>query len=271
MFIPDEFRISNELWREIEKLLPVHLITKKGGRPRRNDRQIMEGLLYLLRTGCQWAEIPSKYGPKSTVYDRFREWQGADVFFKLWVNGLVRYDNKIGIDWKWISGDGSMTKAPLGGQATGPNPTDRAKKGTKRSILTDANGIPISIVVSGANRHDKILLPENLKSIVVPRPKPTKKNKQHLLLDKGYDYPDIRDLVNTYQYVAHIKSRGEETNLKKHVPGFRARRWVVERTHSWINRFRRLLIRWEKLVSRYLAFVYLAFAIIVYRFAGVSG
>jgi putative transposase len=161
-----------------------------------------------------------------------------------------------------------MTKAPLGGQGTGANPTDRGKKGTKRSVLTDGNGIPLSIVVDGANRHDKKLVKGTLDAIVIQRP--SHKIVQNICMDKGYDFPDIRELVKEYGYTAHIKSRGEE-NIRIQMPGFRARRWVVERTHSWLNRFRRLLVRWEKKIENYLAMLYLACAWITFRAAGLFG
>ena len=89
-------------------------------------------------------------------------------------------------------------------------------------------------------------------------------------MDKGYDFIDIRKLVEEYGYIAHIKSRGEE-NIRRDMPGFRARRWVVERTHSWLNRFRRLLIRWEKKIENYLAMLHLACALITFRSAGLFG
>ena len=187
----------------------------------------------------------------------------------MWIAGLLEYDHKKGLEWEWQAIDGSMTKAPLGGPGTGANPTDRGKKGTKRSILTDGKGIPLSVTVDGANRHDKKLVKETLDAILFERPSPDE-GIQNICMDKGYDFPDIRQLVKEYGYTAHIKSRGEE-NIRIQIPGFRARRWVVERTHSWINRFRRLLIRWEKKVENYLAMLQLACAWIIFRAAGLFG
>lgn len=164
-----------------------------------------------------------------------------------------------------------MTKAPLGGQETGKNPTDRAKLGTKRSLLTDGQGVPLGIEVSGANTHDKRLVQATLESIPIERPEPHNNAPQHLCLDKAYDYPDVRDLVSAYGYTAHIPVRGQDTSMRKKLPGYRARRWVVERTHSWMNRFRRLLIRWEKKANNYKAFLHFACAWITFRAAGVLG
>ena len=156
----------------------------------------------------------------------------------------------------------------MGGAATGPNPTDRGKSGTKRSLLTDGQGVPLGVVVDGANRHDMKLVTATLEAIVVERPEV---GPQHLCLDKGYDYPVVRELVAAWGYTAHIRSRGEEKEIKAAIPGYRARRWVVERTHSWLNRFRRLLIRWEKDVNNYLGILHLACAWITFRAAGVIG
>ncbi len=100
---------------------------------------------------------------------------------------LEEYDDSIGIDWSWLSLDGSMVKAPLGGEDTGPNPTDR-EKGTKRSLLGDANEIPLALAVAGANVHDMVLVPETLDNIMAFRPIPTPENEQNLCMDKGYDY-----------------------------------------------------------------------------------
>ena len=100
--------------------------------------------------------------------------------------------------------------------------------------------MPLGVAVSGANTHDKRLVEETLRSVPVKRAKPTRRKEQNLCADKGYDYPDVRQLIREWGYTAHIKSRGEEESARKQIPGYRARRWVVERTHSWFHRFRRL-------------------------------
>lgn len=157
------------------------------------------------------------------------------------------------------------------GEKTGPNPTDRAKKGVKRSLLTEANGVPIGLVIDGANRHDSKLVNATLKSIPVKRPKASKRNPQGMCLDKGYDYDSVRDLVKEFGYTAYIKARGEEAQAIKRQAGFKARRWVVERTHSWMNRFRRILTRWEKKPENYLALIHFVCAVITYRCSGLFG
>jgi len=254
------WRVSDEFWAQVAPLVPPAPSHDKGGRPRIPDRRVFEAIIYVLRTGIQWKALPRELGASSTVHDRFQEWERAGFFRALWRAGLTAYDDVVGIDGAWQAADGAMTKAPFGGAATGPNPTDRGKKGVKRSLLTDGAGSPLALVMDGANRHDMKLLAATLDGIVIARPEPTDAAPQHLCLDAGYDFATIREQVAARGYTAHIRPRGEERRLTLCVPGYQARRWVVERTHSWLNRSRRLLVRWEKRAALYLAFVHLACA-----------
>lgn len=113
--------------------------------------------------------------------------------------------------------------------------------------------MPVSLVIDGANRHDMKLTQATLAGIVIPRPVPTPEQPQNLCLDKGYDPGEVRELAEAFGFTAPIRARGEEALAIKREAGFKARRWVVERTHSWMNRFRRILTRWEKRASSYLA------------------
>ena len=142
-----------------------------------------------------------------------------------------------------------MTKAPLGGEKNRPQ-SDRAKRGVKRSLLTEAHGVPIGLAMAGANRHDMKLVKQTVNSLVVKRPRPTKKRPQGMCLDKGYDYSEVRDTLKEFGFTAHIQARGEEAQAMKRHAGFKARRWVVERTHRWMNRFRRVLIRWGQVAGQ---------------------
>jgi transposase len=167
--------------------------------------------------------------------------------------------------------DGAMTKAPLGDEATGPNPTDRAKSGVKRSLLTEGHGIPLGLVVEGANRPNMKLVRPTIESIVVAPPQPSEAQPQGMCMDKGYDFQEVRDILAEFGFTAHIRARGEEAKQLAQEAGRRARRWVVECTHSWMNRFRRILIRWEKKPENYLAFPHFACALIAFRAAGLFG
>ncbi len=155
------------------------------------------------------------------------------------------------------------------GKKTGKNPTDRGKLGVKRSVVTDCRGVPLGIAIAGANAHDATLLHATLQSIPLPRPNATGRRKQHLCLDKGYCGRPTEILARRFGYIPHVPRKGEVQPKRR--AGQRARRWVVEGSHSWANRARRLLVRWEKKADNYLAFVHLQFAYIALKHAGVLG
>lgn len=154
---------------------------------------------------------------------------------------------------------------------TGPNPTDRAKSGTKHSVLDDERGVPLAIVVGAANNHDQTLAAVTLVSIVVARPDPASKPKPNLCMDKGYDSPLVRADAEAMNYIPHIRSRGEEKADSSANPDAKPRRWVVERTHSWLNRFRKIQVRYEKKACNYLGLLQFACAIIAWRATGILG
>jgi putative transposase len=174
----------------------------------------------------------------------------------------------IGVGFPWT---GRCQKHRSAGKKTGPNPTDRAKGGTKRSVLTEASGIPVGVSVDGANRVDFKLARETLESIPIRRPRPTRQSPQGLCLDKGYDYAEVDALVKEFRFTGHIARRGQEARKVKHTARKKARRWVVERTHSWMNRFRRILVRWEKRADTYVAMLHLSCALITWRACGLLG
>ena len=136
-------------------------------------------------------------------------------------------------------------------------------------MATEAAGVPVGVTVAGANRNDHLLLAETLAPLVVRRPRPTPARPQGLCLDKGYDYASTRAVARRLRLTLHLRTRGEEVRAKRR--GHKARRWVVERGHSWLNRFRRLLVRWEKKALNYAAMLHLACATIVAGQAGLFG
>lgn len=133
----------------------------------------------------------------------------------------------------------------------------------------DGRGTPLAIVVTGANRHDVTQVEAVLDNVVVTRPKPTVEEPQHLCADKGFDSAKARKAMENRGYTAHVRSRGEERQEKASIPGHRAKRWVVEACHSWMNRFRKILVRFEKTDVAYLGLIHLACAIIAWRKVGV--
>ena len=188
-----------------------------------------------------------------------------------------RRDDRSMTSEKGSSGNGRAWMEPCGicpgsrGAATGANPTDRGKQGTKRSLLTDGAGIPLALVVEGANRHDVKRLCATLDGIVVARRVPSQEHPEHRCLDGASDADWVREVVRERGYQDHLGRRGQQKQEKAWTPGSRAGRWVVERTHSWLNGSRRLLVRWEKKTANYLAFLPLACAQLIFSKVLVFG
>lgn len=131
--------------------------------------------------------------------------------------------------------------------------------------MVDGRGVPLSLVVTGANRHDASQLVLVLDEIIIDRPKDI---EQNLCADKAYDGQPALQVIVSKGYIPHVKRRGEEIQEKRNNPEWKARRWVVEVSHSWFNRFRKILVRYEKLADTYMALLHMAAAIIAYRKAG---
>ena len=126
--VSEAWRIPDELWERMVPLLPRYRRNKRGGRPRVPARRVMDGIYYVLRTGCQWKAAPPEFGSGSSLHRYFQVWQKRGVFRKLWRTALLEYDQSQGLDWTWQSMDGAMTKAPLGGEK------DRAESHRSRQI-----------------------------------------------------------------------------------------------------------------------------------------
>ena len=129
----------------------------------------------------------------------------------------------------------------------------------------------MGLAVDRANRHDMKLVRATVDNLPAPRPPPSPEHPQGLCLDKGYDFDEVRRIVDEFGFTAHILTRCEEAQAIKKAAGFKARRWVVERTHSWLNRFRRILVRWDQSPTNYIAFLHFACARIALRAAGLLG
>ena len=215
--------MPHELWEKVKPFLPPGKLHPLGcHRPRVDDRKAMDAVFYRLRTGCQWKALDATgICSSSSAHRRFQEWTQAGVFKRLWAQGLLDYDELKGLEWEWQAMDGAMTKAPLGQEQTGPNPTDRAKRGVKRSLLVEGKGLPIGLQVEGANRNDFKMVQATLESVPIKRPAPTLEEPQHLCLDKGYDYDEVRELGKQFGYTLHIRPRNEEAQALKRQVGWK--------------------------------------------------
>jgi len=232
------WELSDSFWERCKPFLPKAKSRLRGrgkrrkhigGRPPADSRKVLAGILYVLRTGCQWGAAPRReFGSGKTLHRYFQAWSRRGVFKKLWRAGLLEYDARIGLEWRWQAADGCITKAPLGGALTGLNPADRGKSGSRRSLLVEANGIPLALVVGPANRNDAKLLAATLDGIVVERPD-SEDEEQNLCLDKGYAGQPTQDLAEKQGYQAHVPDKANAKQKRKRKPGRRkARRYVVE-------------------------------------------
>jgi putative transposase len=254
------WRIPDALWEQMVPLLPPRPSHPLGcHNPRVPDRAAMDAIFFVLRTGSQWGALNAT-GICSKAHRRFTE--EAGVFHEFWRQGLLSYDGLVGIDWEWLAADGAM--APLGGEKNRPQP--RGKLGTKRSVVPA--GFPSA---SPSHVPDYKLLEETLDALPVKPPETLAGSSLNLCLDKGYDYDGPRQIAYDDNLTAHIRCRGEESKTLPDHPNYKPRRWVVERVHSWINRFRRLLIRWEKKPQNYEAMLQFACGIIAWEQAALLG
>jgi putative transposase len=246
----DYFNLPRPLWRKLKKCLPKRTkITRRGGRPRASDRAVINAIWYVLWTGCQWKALHKDWFgvSSSVVHERFQKWTKMGLFEKLMKRMAEYYTRERGgIGWRWQAMDSKHSASPLGGERTGKNPTDRGKLGAKINLLVDERGDPISIVLTGANRHDKVSAIELMGSLLLKRPA---QKVQHLCADKAYDSDDLREFLASRGYVGHIKVNPrrktvelpESEDSSKRV--YPARRWIVERTISWLIMRRSLRTR----------------------------
>lgn len=262
--LPTIWELPDELWGRIERVLAERYPPASTGRPRADLRRVLDGIIFRLRSGCQWNQLPERFGSDSTVHGWFQRFAADGVLEQIWACLAAECDELGAVCWEWQAVDGVMGKSRFDGDARGSNPTDRAKMGTKKSVLVDQHGGPLAIAIAGANTHDTKLLAATISAIVIDRPDPAQVT-QNLCLDKGYDNPTGHGATADGGYVPHIRRIGEEKldgwGQKTHP----ARRWVVERTIAWLQKCRALLIRYDKKSQNYKGLIQLACALLWYR------
>jgi len=261
------WEVPDRLWVRIEPILQEGAPPpprEHGGRPRIDLRAAFNGIIFRLRSGCQWNRLPEGFGDDSSVHRWFQRWCRSGVFERIWAVLVEECDELGAVEWKWQSADGMLGKARFGGEKTGPNPTDRAKKGTKKSGLVDQDGGPLGVVIAGANVPDFKLLDGTIEAVVVERPDPSEV-EQHLCLDAGYDNAPSCEVVERHGYVGHTRAAREGPRPKRRRGRRKARRWVVERTLSWLSKCRALLVRYDKHDENYLGLIQLACGLLWYR------
>ena len=251
-----EPEVFHTVWAAIEPLLPVHNETHPLGchRPRIPDRDCFEVMLVRLVTGSSWEDCERLCGNKvsdTTARARRDEWEAAGVFDAIADETIGAYDKHLGLDLREVAVDGSLHKSPGGGEGTGKNPTDRAKLGWKWSVLTDANGIPISWAIDGANRNDCILL---MPTLAGAAQRGLVEDIETIWLDRGYDNSVVRAQLHELglddAVIAKRRKRGQATTVLRVPMGLR---WPVERTNSWLSNFGALRRNTDRKITHRLA------------------
>ncbi|CAM2946818.1 IS5 family transposase [Actinomyces slackii] len=251
--------VMEPLWVQFAALVPPVEDNHPLGchRPRVPDRIVFDKLVQVLVLGASYNKIADSTCSATTIRTRRDEWIAAGVFTALEDLALKAFDQVTGLDLTDVCVDGCITKAPCAGQASGRSPVDRGKQGTKRSVMVEAHGIPLAVVVAGANRHDSPLLAPTLEAGFSRFGFDT---PQHITvhLDAGYDSARTRALLD--RLGCHYEISRSGTPLQVGV------RWVVERTNSWHNRgFKKLAICTERRTSVIGAYIALANTIITIR------
>ena len=259
--------VTDALWERIRPLLPPHPARRfrYPGRKPLDDRMVLTGILFVLKTGIAWDDLPAElgWGCGKTCRQQLRFWHNSGVWLKLHALLLAELNGADKIDWERALIDASFAKAPEGGEKTGPNPTDRGKSGSKHHVLTDAQGIPLNVTVTAANVNEVTEALHVLTTMppVGGKPGPKREHPDRLQGDRGYDSEPLRAILRWLGITPVIAKRNTE-----HGSGLGETRWPVERTNSWLHAFGRLRRRLDRLVDIQEAFLRLASCIICLRF-----
>ncbi|MFF9984632.1 IS5 family transposase [Streptomyces erythrochromogenes] len=257
--------VPDELWALFRRVVPPSeaIRPQGGGRRRAGDRETLAAIIFVATSGCTWRQLPPVFGPSwQTVYRRFAQWSRARVWARLHRVILDELGARGELDWSRVCDRLRQHAGRKRGPLTGPNPTDRGKPGSKVHLITDRNGLPLSLGIAGANMHDSLGLEPLVRGIppIRSRRGPRRRRPGKLHADKGYDYDHLRRWLRRRGVRHRIARRGTESSqrLGRH-------RWVVERTVSWLGGCRRLHRRYERKAEHFLAFVGIAAALICHR------
>lgn len=259
--IDKNFLLPDDLMKTALEIISELRIKATTGRPSIEIHRALNGIYYLLKTGILWKALPKCFGSSSAVHRMFQKLIGARFFKILWTQELYDYNEKHGLKLETQIGDAAHIKSPIGGDRTGKSPVDRRKLGTKRTIIVDQNGIVLGASLGGGNQHDSQLIYAAIKSIPKNIIQPIHKK---MLLDAGYDYEFIEAMLFSTNYIpriCHSKRRYRKTISAM----TENKRWIVESVHSWMNRFKRLLVRFEKKAINYFGFMEFAFSIMTFN------
>lgn len=247
------------LWDQFAALLPEHVDTHPLGchNPRIPDRIVFERVIAALVHGSGYERIADRQCSDRTIRRRVKYWSQLGMAEQVHGLAVQAYDRMIGLQLRELSVDGCITKAPCGGERAGRSPVDRGKQGLKRSVATEARGVPIGLVSAGANRHDSPLLVPTLEAAkkqigVFPE-------QVNVNLDRGYDSDKTRAALEELGFTGEIARKGVPAPIQA------GKRWVVERSHAWMNGFGKLRRCTEKRQCAVDFYLYLSAAIVTLR------
>jgi transposase len=256
--------VPDELWELWGPLVPRYPERRQGGGTAPlDDRAVFTAIVYVLTSGCAWRHLPTEFGvSSSTAHRRFLFWTAQGLWPRLHQAVLDELGRLGLVDWSSAIVDAASVRAKKGGSLTGPNPVDRAKKGSKLHVLSDAAGLPLVVAVSAANTHDIHLSKPLIEAIpqVRSRRGPRRRRPVKVRADKGYESAELRRWLRRRGIVPRIARKGIESSqrLGRH-------RWKIERTLSWLFGYRRLTVRYERHGHLFHAFLTLAAALTCYK------
>jgi transposase len=259
--------VYDALWERVALLLPPppRRRFRFPGRKPIDSRHILTGILFVLKTGIAWEDLPAELGCGcgKTCRHYLRHWHQAGVWRQLHALLLAELNGADQIDWSRALIDASFAKAPEGGEETGPNPTDRSKSGSKHHLMTEAQGIPLAATVTAANVPDVTQTFSVLTSMppVGGKPGPKREKPDRLQGDRGYDSEPVRKVLRWLGITPVLAKR-----RTKHGSGLGKFRWVIERTFAWLHGYGRLRRRLDRRVELQQAFLQLACALICMGF-----
>nr|WP_246127578.1 IS5 family transposase [Amycolatopsis rhizosphaerae] len=249
--------VPDELWELTASLIPQFTPRRQGGGTRPvEDRAVFTAIVYVLTSGYAWRHLPAEFGVSpATAHRRFTAWTRAGLWPRLHRAVLDELGAKGQIDWAAAIVDAAAVRAKKGGSLTGPNPVDRAKRGSKLHVLSDAAGLPLVVGVSAANTADIEAFKPLFMALPLIRSRrgPRRRRPDKARADKGYDSAELRAWLRRRGVTPRIARRGIESSerLGRH-------RWKIERTIAWIFGYRRLTVRYERSANLFAAFLTLA-------------
>lgn len=238
-----------------------------GGRKPNNLRPYLNTVIYVLVTGTTWLSVYKNSDGTlcngKLAHKWHMRWANNEFYTAFNILILTVYDVVYGLQLDWTSIDCSLYKAPFAVECVGKNPTDKGKHGKKRSVWTDKTGLPIGLLHAPANTHDSMLLRGTLSSAMIQRI--YTEFEKHLCLDKGYAGQNCENTIKEFNFTGHVQSRGDEKKQLESDDTFEAKRWVVERTHNWFNKFKKLNPSYEKTDISHSQLSFLASSLITAR------